>query len=59
MRLEVTEEYFDIVLNEMKQPGAILDVSDERGRVLLDARVAKITKVQEAPAPKPAKRAKR
>jgi hypothetical protein len=39
MKLEVTEEYFDIEQETLKEPGDILNVSEERGKTLLAARV--------------------
>lgn len=56
MKLKVICEYFDLEQEEMKHPGDILTVSDERGSVLVAANVATIIAEPAAPAKKPAKR---
>lgn len=59
MKLEVTEEYFDIEQETLKKPGDILNVSEERGKVLIAARVAEPTPeqpVEKKPARKTAKK---
>lgn len=53
MKLKVTEEYFDIEQETLKKPGDILEVSEERGKVLLAARVC-AELPEERPAGKPA-----
>lgn len=56
MKLKVICEYFDLEQDEMKHPGDILTVSDERGSVLVAANVVTIITEPAAPAKKPAKR---
>jgi len=56
MKLEATVEYFDLEQNEMKKPGDILTVSEERGSVLVAANVAVIITEPAAPAKKAARK---
>ena len=54
MKLEVTEEYFDIEQETLKKPGDILNVSEERGKALLAAHVCEVCEAEAPKAEKPA-----
>jgi len=59
MKLEVTEEFHDRVEDVIRAAGDILTVSDERGKELLAARVARALPEDEPKPAEPKKPARR
>ena len=60
MKLKVIREYHDAVSDEVRKPGDILTADDERGKVLIAARVCEaMPEAREAEAPEAKPAAKR
>jgi len=53
MIIEVIEEYFDLGTGEMKHPGDLFEVGEERAKVLLNTQFCRMAEQQPAPEPQP------
>ena len=46
MKVKIIKDYTDLELNELVGKGTILDVSEERGKILIEAEVAVLSKIE-------------